>query len=103
MTLDTKHGEGWTVYIRRAHWVVASETESGLSQPSDSDWQGRAKKHPAKEFAKEAETRNEGNTIDLVYDRVSRRFGLSAKGPLAMAVLAIAAVAFLFFVFYGKG
>lgn len=30
---------------------MTSEKESGLSQPSDSDFMGRAKKHPAKSFA----------------------------------------------------
>lgn len=56
MTLDTKNVENWTVYIRRAHWVVATDEKgSGLSQPSD--FELRAKKHPAPEFAKEAEKR----------------------------------------------
>ena len=30
---------------------MTSEKGSGLTQPSDSDFMGRAKKHPAKEFA----------------------------------------------------
>ena len=79
--------------------MVATD-ETGLSQPSDSDFTGRAQKHPAHNWKGKAEPRND-NSIDMVYDRTSRRFGLSARGPLAMAVLAIAAIAFLFFVFYG--
>jgi hypothetical protein len=58
-----------------ARQLVATERESGLSQPSgDSDFTGRSKGHPAKDFAKEAESRNASRTDD------KDRFEFSALG-----------------------
>ena len=102
MALDTRlRATTFTSKLGARTLVATDEKGSGLSQPSD--WDLRAKKHPAKHFAKEAETRNESNSIDADYDWPGKRFRISARGPLAMAVLAIAAVAFLYFVLHAKG
>lgn len=85
-------------------WRMVTTKEGGpLKQPSDSDWPVRETRHPVNDFKPEAATRNEANSIDLTYHRTERRFGLSAKGPLAMAALVAISVAFMLFVFYWKG
>ena len=50
---ETRHRMRVQTFLISGAWneVVASDKEAGLSQPSDSDFMGRSRKHPSKDFA----------------------------------------------------
>ena len=107
MTLETKSGGNWTVYIGKEYWdmVATDEKGSGLSGPSD--FELRAKKHPAPEFAKEAESRREAKQDDDNSFAVVGPWNwrIESKGPwlkqwgglvaFAMAITAVAVAVML--------
>lgn len=112
MTLGTKRlVQTRTIWVEAWAGVTTTKDGNGLSQPS-SDFTGRAAKHPAKDFQKEAETRNANKDaggedhLSVKASLRDRSLDLIARGPWAMAAvvaLAVISVSFVALIFYLKG